>query len=359
MTHTIPVTDNGIKLHVDARRKFKAAVYVVSLVNSVVIHPRVVGKKSRRATSLSGRDVMSTLARRKFRAAVFAVIATHELQKRRAELYPLYVLYGYGYEEPVYEWERTAVPVVTKYKFTREVSLEVEDLFATEEDYLRKLATLQYGSVREKIQEVLKRRYQLQAVALALMAAKELNRALDMNMHPSNKYQGLEYALAVLPNVNAVLKSQEVHHKVHFQLAMRQKLRAAIYAAIAVQRLVELQQAKGKAKAVLQFRAAVYAVIAVNRLIALQQATVKSEASKASNEWKALMQRHRHDVLELRVREKLGWLGEHIPPRHPRHQEMMAMAAETQEERNSPQEERNSGMTKFNWAVDTVLKASE
>ena len=303
----------------EARRKFKAAVYAVSLAlaTSPPREPRTVGKKfhPRRAACIADREVTRQLARRKFRAAVFAIKALHELQKRRAQVYL------HACEEPVFDWEDTTVPVVRACKLTREVSLEVSDLFASEENYQSKVAKLKEGLMyKKKMEEKLLRRWQLQAVALAVTTTK-LNRALELNMHPRNKYKGLEYAVALMPAVNIILQSQEEYRRQQLKRKLRRKLKAAVLAIVAIHRLEK---------------------------VSTEKARKKSKA--AAQEW---LGRHRHSIVEHRVKDKLAWLGSHIPPRHPRHPHQWRVPTEEDDIA------LHTGMLKFNWALDEILKTSE
>ena len=311
-----------------ARHKFKAAVYAVCLALEAT-NPnkelRTVGKKfhPRRATCIADRDVMRQLARRKFRAAVLAVMAVLELQERRAQQYI------HAYKEPVFEWEDTTVPPVPRpHKLTREISLELDDLFVSEEDYQRTVSKLKEELRRAKTtEEKLLHKWQLQAIALAVTTTK-LDRAIGLNMHPRNKYKGLEYAVALMPAVNIILQSQEEYRKKLLKLKLRRKLKAAVWAVVAIHRLEKAPMEK-----------------------------VRKAAKATADEWKY---RHRHSIVKRRVKDKLAWLGSHNPPRRPHH--FPAPPRHPHHLRDTTEDEdmaRHIGLLKMNWAVDEIVKASE
>lgn len=311
----------------EARHKLKGAIYAVRFALEATKPKKVlrtVGKKfhPRRATCISDRDVMRQLSRRKFRAAVLAVVAILELQERRAEQYI------HAYKEPVFEWEDTAVPALPRpQKLTREISLELDDLFVSEEDYQRTVSKLKEGLIRAKTtEEKLLYQWQLQAIALAVTTTK-LDRAIGLNMHPRNKYKGLEYAVALMPAVNIILQSQEEYSKKLLKLKLRRKLKATVWAVIATHRLEKAAMEKAK------------------------------KAAKATaGEWKF---RHRHSIVEKRVKGKLAWLGSHTPPHHPHH---LRVTTDPDHLRGTTEEEdlaRHIGLIKMNWAVDEIVKASE
>lgn len=229
---TINTHDNGM-IHLDtfdARRRFKAAVYAVSL--GLIAHAalektkeeekprRVVGKKfsSRRTTATTTTTAQAMEARQKVRAAIKAIVAIQELQKRlEAKHCTAAQPVQQCYEEPVYDWEDTAIPLgggkpsrsLTKPRtLAREVSLSVTDMFMESNvEYLVRLAEHKFLSICDKVvlrmkeeedkqKQTHKPPSQMKSLVYVVMAAQELSRALDLNMHPRNRFSSVQHTLA-------------------------------------------------------------------------------------------------------------------------------------------------------------------
>ena len=422
------------------RHKLKGAVYAVSLMESLALNReegrRQVGKKYRHATSGSQemaktkyRRASNLVAskeelvefmerkycvlyrgrrrdmRRRLRAAVYAVLAALELQEKgyhepifewedttvptvrpwlarevsfgvedmfaSEEDYQskLRSLQSEPYKDPVFEWEDTTVPT-SRPKFVREVSLDVEDMFASEETYQRKLTLLRKEEAKKKFEaavlavmgahelnrawdmnmhprnkfrgietavhameqqkgmvEVSKLR--LHSVVMAVVQAQALSRALNMNMHPRNKFGGIEYAVSVQPYVSTVIKAQEIYRHLYLNRQMRHKLRGAILAIEAVQYIEAHLRAK-------------------------------MEATAVSKEYSVLMKCHNDAVREQKVKSRLVWLGSNNAAfhRHFHHRKVDTENKPEMKDINAPPSP-NSGIKKLNFAINNILHTSE
>jgi hypothetical protein len=356
--------DNTEDLRACARRKLKAAVYVIGLMLASAAPEkdsgRVLGTKyhPRRQATASGTE-MEVKARRAFKAAVLAVVATQRLGHLRVLKRDPMFSYQYLYRDPVYDWEDKTIPA-SKPLLTREASGDVDELLPsgskrrlqdavmdlltmTELSYamdanmhprsrfhsmerLQNFANVIYGDNAPVQKE------KLQDAVMDILTSVKLSHALGENVHPRNRFHSLALITALQPWLCDVLQSQEDYRQLQCRLAMKHKLRAAIWAVLAVNRMEEHVKAaraankSGKRKlraAILAFlavkrmeerakaarantsgkhklRAAILAVVALKRL---------EERSRVARAMQALKRRIGRVKAERKIRKNLSWFG--------------------------------------------------